>query len=72
MAMKKTAKDLFVRAYELSGKVREAYLQEACGNDAELRLEVQRHLVKAETVSYTHLTLPTIQHWCRSRWSPYH
>ena len=23
-------------------------------------------------VSYTHLTLPTIQHWCRSRWSPYH
>ena len=22
-------------------------------------------------VSYTHLTLPTIQHWCRSRWSPY-
>ena len=25
-----------------------------------------------EPVSYTHLTLPTIQHWCRSRWSPYH
>mgnify|MGYP001823421921 CR=1 FL=1 len=25
-----------------------------------------------EAVSYTHLTLPTIQHWCRSRWSPYH
>ena len=23
-------------------------------------------------VSYTHLTLPTIQHWCRSRWSRYH
>ena len=23
-------------------------------------------------VSYTHLTLPTIQHWCRSRWSPSH
>ena len=22
-------------------------------------------------VSYTHLTLPTIQHWCRSRWSPW-
>ena len=21
-------------------------------------------------VSYTHLTLPTIQHWCRSRWAP--
>ena len=24
------------------------------------------------TVSYTHLTLPTIRHRCRSRWSPYH
>ena len=23
-------------------------------------------------VSYTHLTLPTIRHRCRSRWSPYH
>ena len=25
-----------------------------------------------ESVSYTHLTLPTIRHRCRSRWSPYH
>ena len=25
-----------------------------------------------EPVSYTHLTLPTIIDWCRSRWSPYH
>ena len=25
-----------------------------------------------ETVSYTHLTLPTILRSCRSRWSPYH
>ena len=25
-----------------------------------------------ETVSYTHLTLPTNNPWCRSRWSPYH
>ena len=24
------------------------------------------------SVSYTHLTLPTIQRSCRSRWSPYH
>ena len=24
------------------------------------------------SVSYTHLTLPTIVEWCRSRWSPYH
>ena len=25
-----------------------------------------------KTVSYTHLTLPTIHVLCRSRWSPYH
>ena len=25
-----------------------------------------------ETVSYTHLTLPTKPYGCRSRWSPYH
>ena len=25
-----------------------------------------------EPVSYTHLTLPTTGHECRSRWSPYH
>ena len=25
-----------------------------------------------ETVSYTHLTLPTIHVECRSRWAPYH
>ena len=25
-----------------------------------------------ESVSYTHLTLPTTLHECRSRWSPYH
>ena len=27
---------------------------------------------EAEPVSYTHLTLPTTLHECRSRWSPYH
>ena len=26
----------------------------------------------AVPVSYTHLTLPTTLHECRSRWSPYH
>ena len=28
--------------------------------------------VTAVPVSYTHLTLPTMNTWCRSRWSPYH
>ena len=27
---------------------------------------------QCDPVSYTHLTLPTIPRWCRSRWSPYH
>ena len=27
---------------------------------------------KSVSVSYTHLTLPTIAAECRSRWSPYH
>ena len=30
------------------------------------------NLLKEGTVSYTHLTLPTIAAECRSRWSPYH
>ena len=35
----------------------------------------QAQLVMARrdgSVSYTHLTLPTTLHECRSRWSPYH
>ena len=40
--MKSDAKDLFARAHELSGEEREAFLSEACGEDAELHLEVQR------------------------------
>ena len=28
--------------------------------------------LRADPVSYTHLTLPTITTVCRSRWSPYH
>ena len=30
------------------------------------------HLRPSYPVSYTHLTLPTKTHQCRSRWSPYH
>ena len=29
-------------------------------------------MVYENPVSYTHLTLPTTLHECRSRWSPYH
>ena len=36
-------------------------------------VEVQNRLkIVEEPVSYTHLTLPTKEDECRSRWSPYH
>ena len=31
-----------------------------------------RHVAVSTPVSYTHLTLPTKNSPCRSRWSPYH
>ena len=34
--------------------------------------EGHRLIQQLEAVSYTHLTLPTTLHECRSRWSPYH
>lgn len=48
MERKSAAKDLFARAHRLSVKAREAFLEEACGGGAELRLEVQRMLVDME------------------------
>jgi len=45
------ARDLFARAHELEeGDARAAFLDEECGDDAELRLEVERLLVKAKKV----------------------
>ena len=41
-------------------------LTEHCDRE---RLTIRQRL---ESVSYTHLTLPTIRRGCRSRWSPYH
>ena len=37
--------------------------------DRAIRIELT---VADTSVSYTHLTLPTIHGSCRSRWSPYH
>ena len=37
-----------------------------------LPIEYREPSVNLGAVSYTHLTLPTIVEWCRSRWSPYH
>ena len=48
-------------------------------SDALVRRETEYHGLNAKldalniaAVSYTHLTLPTTLHECRSRWSPYH
>ena len=39
----------------------------------EFRRQLHQHPeVGFEPVSYTHLTLPTTLHECRSRWSPCH
>jgi hypothetical protein len=42
------AQDLFAQARELPAAERDAFLQKACGDNAELHLEVQRLLVDAE------------------------
>ena len=42
------AKKIFAEACEKKGDEREVFLAQACGNDAELRLEVQRMLVDVE------------------------
>ena len=45
------------------------------GTDCAMMLGMMHELEatgKADPVSYTHLTLPTIIRECRSRWSPYH
>ena len=40
--------------------------------EAVIRVYLEEHKVEVKAVSYTHLTLPTTRHQCRSRWSPYH
>ena len=45
-------------------------LDEAEDQISELEDKVEKK--HPESVSYTHLTLPTILRRCRSRWSPYH
>jgi hypothetical protein len=42
------AQDLFAQARELPAAERDDFLAQACGDNAELRLEVQRLLVDAE------------------------
>ena len=60
------AEQLSLAAEVFYGSVRNTKAQAACVAAAR---ENQHRL---DTVSYTHLTLPTNSVWCRSRWSPYH
>ena len=46
--------------------------KELCDASVELIRKNRGLLDSNNTVSYTHLTLPTIPFECRSRWSPYH
>jgi serine/threonine protein kinase len=48
MTMKTEARDLFARALHLDPEAREPSLKRACGDNAELRLEVQRMLVDSD------------------------
>ena len=40
--------------------------------DKGIAVAVDWTVLPRSAVSYTHLTLPTTLHECRSRWSPYH
>ena len=40
--------------------------------DTGINKQYLKDTINYKSVSYTHLTLPTIHYKCRSRWSPYH
>ena len=55
---------------ELKNKGQKPYATIITCSDS--RVPVQHIFSSSMAVSYTHLTLPTNQYQCRSRWSPYH
>ena len=70
-------------AYQLTGGLRQTMFYVGARSIPELKDKGQfvrlttaglkeSHPHDIQTVSYTHLTLPTILRSCRSRWSPYH
>ena len=69
--------ELLVENSEYSQHCRSRYQKRRLGEKSRGRGEwdTKEESVKkarVKSVSYTHLTLPTIVEWCRSRWSPYH
>ena len=57
---------------EVASKIEVSMVEPVIEPEASQTPDVNEILTVYKAVSYTHLTLPTIQHWCRSRWSPYH
>ena len=48
------------------------FLTVVLGLEAQEARRIPENMVRVSSVSYTHLTLPTMKCRCRSRWSPYH
>ena len=59
------------RLWPLSRAANPKFLHPLTGTAATLIQATAARLAPLAPVSYTHLTLPTIER-CRSRWSPYH
>ena len=60
---------IIVQDYIHGGQGTEYSLNGYRAHDGKVSMVLARNLL---SVSYTHLTLPTTLHECRSRWSPYH
>ena len=74
--------DLYATSYNIRDQLIQrdlAYYREADQTPEQLKAKAANRAGDAKKiqnitvpVSYTHLTLPTTLHECRSRWSPYH
>ena len=68
------AKDFGTHEMTLSKWMRQADVEDGAkpGTTKAESAENRELKKRIRPVSYTHLTLPTTLHECRSRWSPYH
>ena len=59
-------------AERTAGALEYYFSQYRLGEDRAIPMTLPGGKRGIESVSYTHLTLPTNSVWCRYRWSPYH